>query len=46
MQIEVCWEDMLQACQDDERTRRPKRKFIDQNIKALKPLLKVLAKYA
>jgi hypothetical protein len=37
---------MLQACKDDDRVRRPKRKFIDQNIKQLKPLLKVLAKYA
>jgi hypothetical protein len=37
---------MLQACKYDDRVRRPKRKFFDQNMKQLKPLLKVLAKYA
>ena len=46
MQIEVCWEDMLQACQDDDRVTRPKRKFIDQKLKPMAKLLKTLAKYA
>ena len=46
MQIEVCWEDMLQACQDDDRVKRPKRKFIDQKLKPMTKLLKTLAKYA
>ena len=36
---------MLQTSQDEERVRRPKRKFNDQKLKALRPLLKSLAKY-
>jgi hypothetical protein len=46
MQIEGCWEDMLQACQVDDRVTRPKRKFIDQKLKPMKKLLNTLAKYA
>ena len=37
---------MLQACEDDERLRRPKRKFLEQKLKPMAPLLKTLAKYA
>ena len=37
---------MLQACDDDDRTKRPKHKFIDSKIKELRPLLKLLAKYS
>ena len=40
------WVDMLQACDDGVRTKRPKRKFIDSKIKEHKQLLKLLAKYA
>ena len=36
---------MLQTSQDEDRVRRPKRKFHDQKLKALKPVLKPLAKY-
>jgi hypothetical protein len=36
---------MLQACQEEDRVTRPKRKFIDQKLKALRPLLKPLARY-
>jgi hypothetical protein len=36
---------MLQAYQEEDRGTRPKRKFIDQKLKALRPLLKPLAKY-
>ena len=45
IQIEVCWEDMLQASQEEDRVRRPKRKFVEQKLKALRALLKLLAKY-
>ena len=41
----MCWEDMLQTSQDEDRVKRPKRKFNDQKLKALKPVLKSLAKY-
>ena len=41
----MCWEDMLQTSQDEDRVKRPKRKFNDQKLKALKPVLKPLAKY-
>jgi hypothetical protein len=37
---------MLQACQEDDRVLRPKRKFIDQKLKSMTPLLKTLARYA
>jgi hypothetical protein len=37
---------MLQACNDDDWTKRPKRKFIDSKFKELRPLLKLLAKYS
>jgi hypothetical protein len=40
------WLDMLQACENNDRTKRPKRKFIGSKINELKPLLKLLAKYA
>jgi hypothetical protein len=36
---------MLQECDDDSRTKRPKRKFIESEIKEIKPLLKLLAIY-
>jgi hypothetical protein len=44
--VKLFWLDMLQAYNDDERTKRPKRKFIDSKFKELRPLLKLLAKYS
>jgi len=46
IEIVVCWEDMLQACEEDDRVLRPKRKYIDQKLKSMTTLLKSLARYA